>query len=247
MALKSLIEWTDATWNPVTGCSKVSDGCSNCYAERMALRLRAMGNPRYQNGFSVTLHQDLLDLPCSWRKPRKVFVTSMGDLFHDSVPSTFISEVFHTMQSTPQHQYQLLTKRPERASKLAPSLPWPENVWMGTTIESSNVLYRIDHLREIPASVLFISAEPLLTDLEELPLQGIDWVIVGGESGPGARPMKADWVRSIRDQCLSASVAFFFKQWGGTNKRATGRILDGCTWDQMPQTESKRQKACIET
>lgn len=235
MALNSSIEWTDATWNPVTGCTKVSQGCKHCYAERLALRLQAMGNPRYTNGFALTLHHDLLDLPLAWKTPRRVFVNSMSDLFHKDVPVDFIAKVFETIIRTPQHQYQILTKRPERAAALAWHLPWPQNVWMGTSVESAEVVHRIDHLRQVPAYIRFLSIEPLLAPIPNLPLNDIHWVIVGGESGPKARPVQAEWVRSIRDQCLAANVAFFFKQWGGVNKKAIGRLLDGQTWDEMPR------------
>lgn len=234
MAARSSIEWTDATWNPVTGCTKVSQGCKFCYAERFAIRLQAMGNPRYDNGFRVTLHHDLVDLPLRWRKPRKIFVASMSDLFHDDVPFEFIHAVFQTIVVTPQHIYQVLTKRVHRAAELVPRLPWPPNLWIGTSVESEEVVGRIEYLRRIPAKVRFLSLEPLLGPLPNLPLEGINWVIVGGESGPGARPLDPDWVRDIRDQCLRRRIPFFFKQWGGRNKKATGRSLDGRTWDEFP-------------
>lgn len=234
MAARSSIEWTDATWNPVTGCTKVSQGCKFCYAERFAIRLQAMGNPRYDNGFRVTLHHDLVDLPLRWRKPRKIFVASMSDLFHDDVPFEFIHAVFQTIVVTPQHIYQVLTKRIHRAAELVPRLPWPPNLWIGTSVESEEVVGRIEYLRRIPAKVRFLSLEPLLGPLPNLPLEGINWVIVGGESGPGARPLDPDWVRDIRDQCLRRRIPFFFKQWGGRNKKATGRSLDGRTWDEFP-------------
>jgi len=234
VAARSSIEWTDATWNPVTGCTKVSQGCKFCYAERFAIRLQAMGNPRYDNGFRVTLHHDLVDLPLRWRKPRKIFVASMSDLFHDDVPFEFIHAVFQTIVVTPQHIYQVLTKRIHRAAELVPRLPWPPNLWIGTSVESEEVVGRIEYLRRIPAKVRFLSLEPLLGPLPNLPLEGINWVIVGGESGPGARPLDPDWVRDIRDQCLRRRIPFFFKQWGGRNKKATGRSLDGRTWDEFP-------------
>lgn len=236
MASGSSIEWTEATWNPVTGCTKISQGCKNCYAERMAKRLKAMGNPRYADGFSVTLHDDLLDLPLQWRTPRLIFVNSMSDLFHPDVPVDFIQQVFTTMERASQHTFQILTKRPARAASLSAVLPWPENVWMGTSVESTEVVHRITSLQVIPAAVRFLSVEPLLGPIPNLPLAGIHWAIVGGESGPGARPMEADWVRQIRDLCVGQKVPFFFKQWGGTNKKATGRTLDGRTWDEMPNT-----------
>lgn len=231
---KSSIEWTEATWNPVTGCTKISQGCKHCYAERLARRLQAMGNPRYANGFRVTLHYDLLDLPLKWHKPKLIFVNSMSDLFHPDVPTEFIQQVFETMVRASHHTFQILTKRPARAAEIAHLLPWPENVWMGTSVESHEVLHRVAALKAIPATVRFLSLEPLLGPIPNLPLDGIHWVIVGGESGPGARPMNPEWVRQIRDQCIRHGVAFFFKQWGGTNKKITGRILDGRTWDEMP-------------
>lgn len=238
MAGNSSIEWTQATWNPVTGCTKISQGCKHCYAERMAKRLQAMGNVRYTNGFSVTLHHDLLDLPLRWHKPKLIFVNSMSDLFHPDVPFSFIQKVFATMVKASNHTFQILTKRPARAAEVAHALPWPKNVWMGTSVESADVVHRIASLQVIPAAVRFLSLEPLLGPIPDLPLTGIHWVIVGGESGPGARPMKADWVRQIRDRCIEHNVAFFFKQWGGTNKKAAGRILDGRTWDQLPTPET---------
>ena len=234
MADQSAIEWTDATWNPVTGCDKVSTGCKNCYAERLAPRLRAMGNRRYRNGFQVTLHHDLLNLPSGWRRPRRVFVNSMSDLFHDRVPLGFIQKVHDTIEQCPQHTFQILTKRPERALKCASSLPWPPNLWMGTSVENAACTHRIDTLRLIPAQVRFLSLEPLLGPLDDLDLQGIHWVITGGESGPGARAVNPSWVERIRDQCLTADVPFFFKQWGGVNRKQTGRTMDGRTWDEFP-------------
>ncbi|WP_409305594.1 DUF5131 family protein [Peribacillus sp. SCS-155] len=234
MAGNSSIEWTDATWNPVTGCNKLSQGCKNCYAERMAKRLVAMGNPRYKNGFNVTLHYDLIDLPYKWRKPRKVFVNSMSDLFHKQVPLEFIQKVFNTMIGTPQHTYQFLTKRSERLLKLSPNLPWAPNIWAGTSVENDDVTFRVNHLRKTPAFIRFLSCEPLIGPLTNLDLEGIHWVIVGGESGPGARPIEADWVRYIRDKCEKEDVAFFFKQWGGVQKHRFGRILDDRTYDEYP-------------
>lgn len=234
MAFESAIEWTNSTWNPITGCTKVSQGCKNCYAERMAKRLKAMGNPRYVNGFNVTLHEDLLDLPLRWKTPRLIFVNSMSDLFHPDVPIRFIERVFQTMNEAQHHTFQVLTKRPDRALEIAKVLKWSKNIWMGTSVESQEVIERVRILQRIPAAVRFLSLEPLLGPLTRIPLKGIDWVIVGGESGPGARPMEANWVRNIRDQCLRKGVRFFFKQWGGTNKRLSGRTLDGRTWDDMP-------------
>lgn len=234
MATLSKIEWTEATWNPVTGCTKVSEGCRNCYAATMAKRLHAMGNPRYVNEFNVTLHHDLIETPLSWKKPRRIFVNSMSDLFHKDVPLEFIRAVFRTMEQASQHTFQILTKRPERLLEIADQLPWPSNVWQGVSVEDERVIHRIDTLREIPAQVRFLSCEPLIGALNNMNLEGIHWVIAGGESGPGARPMKAEWARDIRDQCLEQEVAFFFKQWGGVQKHRTGRILDERTWDEYP-------------
>jgi protein gp37 len=235
MADHSKIEWTQATWNPVTGCSKVSAGCKNCYAERLAARLQAMGNPRYRNGFEVTLHPDLIELPKRWREPRLIFVNSMSDLFHERVPLEFIQRVFATMQACPQHTFQVLTKRSARLRQVSALLSWPPNVWMGVSVEDARVLHRIHDLQCVPAAVRFLSCEPLIGPLDDLPLDGIHWVIVGGESGPGARPMQADWVRSILRQCRRANVPFFFKQWGGVRKDLTGRKLNGRTYDEMPE------------
>ncbi|MCL6505398.1 MAG: phage Gp37/Gp68 family protein [Bryobacteraceae bacterium] len=234
MATKSTIEWAEMTWNPVTGCTKVSEGCRHCYAERMALRLRAMGNRRYATGFEVTLHDDLVNLPRSLGQPRVIFVNSMSDLFHEDVPEEFIGRVFETMAACPQHTFQVLTKRSRRLRDMAERLPWPQNVWIGVSVENQRVLCRIDDLRQVPASVRFLSCEPLLGPLDDLDLKGIAWVIVGGESGPGARPMKPEWVESILNQCRRARVAFFFKQWGGTRKDITGRALNGRTYDELP-------------
>ena len=234
MALRSSIEWTECTWNPVTGCSKVSEGCRNCYAERMALRLKAMGKDRYRNGFRVTMQPDLVDLPSSWRQPRLIFVNSMSDLFHRDVPDEFIKDIFETMQMCPQHTFQVLTKRADRLAAISPSLPWADNIWMGVSIENSDHYDRIRLLATTPARVKFLSCEPLLGRLRRLPLSKIDWVIVGGESGPRARSMDRDWVAEIRDQCVGKTLPFFFKQWGGRNKKAAGRRLDGRLWDEMP-------------
>lgn len=232
----SKIEWTEATWNPVTGCTKYSSGCLNCYAARMAKRLKAMGQPNYRNGFKVTCHPQMLSLPLKWRKPRMIFVNSMSDMFHADVPFDFIRRVFDVMAQAEQHTFQVLTKRAERLAQLAPKLSWPENVWMGVTVENADHLHRIDALRTIPAHVRFLSLEPLLGPLPKLKLKDIHWVIVGGESGPGARPMDPVWVKDIRDRCLHAGVPFFFKQWGGVRKNKAGRLLDGRTWDDMPST-----------
>ena len=235
------IEWTESTWNPVTGCSRVSAGCLNCYAERMARRLHAMGQPSYRNGFEVTCHPNLLSRPLAWKQSQMVFVNSMSDLFHEDVPEVFIRQVFDVMRRAHWHQFQILTKRSERARELAAALDWSENVWMGVTVEQTRFRFRIDHLREVPAAVRFLSLEPLLGPLKNLDLGLIDWVIVGGESGPGARPMQESWLRDIRDQCIGQGVRFFFKQWGGVHKKKAGRILEGRTWDQTPE----RREECL--
>ena len=234
MGIDSKIEWTESTWNPVTGCTKISSGCLNCYAERMALRLKAMGQPNYRNGFKVTCHRHTLDMPLRWKKPQMIFVNSMSDLFHKDVQVDFILDIFSTMRQTQQHQYQILTKRAERLAELSSVLPWRGNIWMGVTVESADYKYRIDDLRYTGANIKFLSLEPLLSDIGKLNLDGIDWVIVGGESGPGARPIKIEWVRNIREQCIDRNVPFFFKQWGGINKKKAGRLLDDVTWDEMP-------------
>jgi protein gp37 len=234
MASKSSIEWTEMTWNPVTGCTKVSQGCKNCYANRMALRLKAMGSERYNNGFKPTIHEDLVDLPKKWRKPRTIFVNSMSDLFHEDIPESFIRRVFDTMRDCPQHTFQVLTKRSKRLLNLGSSFDWPSNVWMGVSVENADVISRIRDLAEVPAKVRFLSCEPLLGPLERMPLGGIHWVIVGGESGPRSRPMQASWVESIQMQCQEAEVPFFFKQWGGVRKHRTGRTLNGRIFDEMP-------------
>jgi protein gp37 len=234
MGIDSKIEWTESTWNPVTGCTKISSGCLNCYAERMARRLKAMGQPNYRNGFKVTCHRHTLDMPLRWKSAQMVFVNSMSDLFHKDVPDDFILDIFSTMRQAQQHQYQILTKRAERLEQLSPELSWEENIWMGVTVEAADYKYRIDYLRYTGAKIKFLSLEPLLGDLGELNLDEIDWVIVGGESGPGARPIEIEWVRDVREQCRAQNVPFFFKQWGGVNKKKTGRLLDGRTWDEMP-------------
>jgi protein gp37 len=234
MAQTSSIEWTDATWNPVTGCTKISPGCKFCYAERMAKRLEAMGQPRYRHGFRLTLQPDVLEVPLHWKKPRMIFINSMSDLFHSDVPLDYIRQCFDVMQQARQHVFQVLTKRPERVAEVADSLPWPENVWMGTSVENAEYVWRVRELAKVPAYVRFLSIEPLLGPIRRLPLKGIHWVIVGGESGPGAREMKHEWVTTIRDQCVHRGVPFFFKQWGGVQKSRTGRELDGTTWSQTP-------------
>jgi protein gp37 len=234
MAINSSIEWTEATWNPLSGCTKISPGCKHCYAERMALRLQAMGQANYVNGFTLTLHEDALELPLRWKKPQTIFVNSMSDMFHLRVPREFISKAFHVMQRAHWHRFQVLTKRSERLLSLSPQLPWVSNIWMGVSVENEAYTYRIDHLRETGAVVKFLSLEPLLGPLDNLCLDGIDWVIVGGESGPGARLMRPEWATSIRDQCINADVPFFFKQWGGVRKKKLGRTLEERTWDEMP-------------
>lgn len=251
MASNSSIEWTDATWNPVAGCTPVSAGCRNCYAARMALRLSHMpgttgrkyeGTAKRTSGAlpmftgKITLDRDSLDLPQSWRMPRLIFVNSMSDVFHEDVPLDYIREIFDVMESCPRHTFQVLTKRPERAREIAGRLPWPKNIWMGTSVEDSRVVRRIEDLRDVPAHIRFLSCEPLIGPLGGLKLRGIHWVIVGGESGPGARPMKEEWVLDIKANCEERHVPFFFKQWGGTNKKAAGRLLLGQSWDAMPRT-----------
>lgn len=228
------------TWNPVTGCTKVSPGCKHCYAERMAKRLKLMGNLRYRNGFSVTLHEDLITAPTRWKAPRLVFVNSMSDLFHEGVPFEFIQRVFGTMSRCPQHQFQVLTKRAERLVELAGLLSWPPNVWMGVSVESQDHAWRAELLRLVPAAVRFLSVEPLLSPIDQLPLMGIHWVIVGGESGPSARPMQQEWVESILKQCRAFGVPFFFKQWGGVVKHRSGRVLHGRTYGEMPNPSTSR-------
>ena len=231
---QSNIEWTTFTWNPVTGCNKISPGCKHCYAERMAQRLQAMGQPNYANGFELTIHEHMLERPLQWKTPQIIFVNSMSDLFHKDVPFDFIQRVFDVMQRAFWHQFQILTKRSERLLELNSQLEWPQNVWMRVSVENKDYTFRIDHLRKTGAYVKFLSLEPLLGPLSNLDLDGIDWVIVGGESGPGARPIAEEWVIKIREQCLSLGIPFFFKQWGGTKKKKTGRILQGRTWNEMP-------------
>ena len=241
MAQNSKIEWTESTWNPCTGCSKISAGCKNCYAERMALRLQAAGSPNYRNGFRITLHEHVLEVPLRWRQPRTIFVNSMSDLFHEKVPFDFIHEVFNVISRASHHRFQVLTKRSERLGQLSPKLHWPANLWMGVTVENADYISRIDDLRKTAASVKFMSLEPLLGSIPQLNLKGIDWVIVGGESGPGARPMNREWAVDIRDQCIAAEVPFFFKQWGGVNKKLAGRKLQGRTYSQMPRANTHLQ------
>lgn len=234
MAHNSSIEWTESTWNPVTGCTKISPGCKNCYAERMAKRLHAMGQENYRNSFDVTLHEHVVKKPVDWKKPQTIFVNSMSDLFHEAVPLEFISKIFNAMNTALQHRFQVLTKRSERLNELDSNFKWTDNIWMGVSIESDKYLSRIDNLRGTGAKIKFLSLEPLLGPLPEMDLSEIDWVIVGGESGPRSRSMEKEWVLDIRDQCLKAKVPFFFKQWGGFSKKKNGRLLEGEIWDQMP-------------
>lgn len=231
---KSSIEWTESTWNPVTGCNKISPGCQNCYAERMSRRLHAMGQHNYRNGFKLTLQEHMLEVPLRWKKPQTIFVNSMSDLFHKDVPLDYIQRVFEVMNKANWHRYQVLTKRADRLAELSPNLEWSPHIWMGVSVETKEYTNRIDYLRQTGAHIKFLSIEPLLGPLPNLNLEGIDWAIVGGESGPGARFMDPKWVVDIRDQCKRSGVAFFFKQWGGVNKKRTGRELDGRTWSEMP-------------
>lgn len=234
MSDQSGIEWTDATWNPVTGCTQVSPGCKNCYASRLAKRLQAMGSHRYRNGFRLTTHAGALRLPMTWRRPRRIFVNSMSDMFHERLPLHFIRQVFEVMVEADWHLFQVLTKRAERLREIAPTLPWPANVWQGVSVENAQYAWRARALADVPAAVRFLSVEPLLGPIPELPLEGIHWVIVGGESGPGHRPIDPAWAREIRDQCSDADVPFFFKQWGGRTPKTGGRSLDGVVWDGFP-------------
>lgn len=232
----SKIEWTEKTWNPVTGCKKISPGCKHCYAERMAARLQAMGQANYQNGFQLTLQEHMLELPLRWKKPQTIFVNSMSDLFHKDVPLEYIQRVFAVMNNAHWHRFQVLTKRSERLLELNPKLIWTPNIWMGVSVENADYIYRIDDLRNTNAAIKFLSIEPLIGPLpKQMNLKGIDWAIVGGESGPEARPMEESWVLDIQKQCQKMGVAFFFKQWGGVNKKKTGRTLLGRTWDEMPE------------
>lgn len=235
MSGKTKIEWTESSWNPVTGCTPISAGCQHCYAARFAKRLKAMGNPRYTNAFNVTIHEDLIDAPLSWKTPQMIFVNSMSDLFHDDIPDDVIRRIFATMNNAPIHTFQVLTKRAERLADLAPSLQWGKNIWMGVSIEDTGTIYRADLLRQTNAQIKFISAEPLLSSLSGLNLRGIDWLIVGGESGPGARPMLEEWVLELKDAANRGDVAFFFKQWGGLNKKRTGSLLQGIEYKNFPK------------
>ena len=237
MSNKTKIEWTECSWNPVTGCTKISEGCKHCYAATFAKRLKAMHNPRYQNEFEVTIHEDLISSPLKWKSPRKIFVNSMSDIFHEELPDEVILSIFRTMNEASWHTFQVLTKRSERLSRLSSQITWTSNIWMGVTIESEEYIFRAKHIRDSGAKVKFISAEPLLSDLSSLELEGIDWIIVGGESGHGSRPMKEEWVINLRDKAHNSNTAFFFKQWGGFNKKKNGRLLEGKTYDEYPQVE----------
>lgn len=234
MASNSSIEWTESTWNPLTGCTKISPGCKNCYAERMAIRLQAMGQPNYIHGFKLTMHDHVLELPLHWKKPRPILVNSMSDLFHKQVPVEYIHRAFNIMGRANWHQFQILTKRSDRLLDLNDELLWMPHIWMGVSVENREYAFRIDHLRRTRARVKFLSLEPLLGPLANLNLKGIDWVIVGGESGPRARPMDQSWVIDIQKQCQHSGVPFFFKQWGGVNRKKVGRKLGGREWDEMP-------------
>jgi protein gp37 len=234
----SKIEWTEASWNPVTGCTKVSEGCRNCYAERMAKRLQAMGNPNYKDGFALRLQRHMLELPLSWKSPRKIFVNSMSDFFHEQIPLSYIQEIFAVMRTADHHIFQVLTKRSARLLACSPEIDWPENVWMGVTVENAEATERVRHLVQTGAAVKFLSCEPLLSPLKKLDLDGIDWVIAGGESGPGSRPMREEWALELRDRCLASATPFFFKQWGGVQKKRAGRLLDGVLWSEFPATAS---------
>ncbi len=234
--VKSKIEWTESTWNPITGCTKISSGCKFCYAEIMAKRLKAMGQIKYQNGFKLTLHPETLNEPYNWKKPKVIFVNSMSDLFHKDVPIEYIQQIFSVMNDNPQHVFQILTKRADvlHYYDMEEWLNWTHNIWMGVTVEDYSVIKRIDFLRQTGAKVKFLSCEPLLTDLPNLNFNNIDWVIVGGESGRTPRPIKEEWVLNIQQQCKNQSTAFYFKQWGGTNKKKNGRLLKGKIYDEMP-------------
>lgn len=232
---KSKIEWTESTWNPVSGCTKISRGCDNCYAERMAMRLKAMGTRGYENGFEVTMHPHALEKPLKMKKPQVIFVNSMSDIFHEKIPDEFIFEIFEVMNKAHWHTFQVLTKRPKRLAKLAEKLNWTENIWMGVTVEANEYADRVDYLRDCPAKIKFLSLEPLIDSVDKLDYRGIDWVIAGGESGYGARVMQKEWVLEIRDRCENENIDFFFKQWGGINKKKAGRLLDGKYYDAMPE------------
>jgi len=245
MADNSSIEWTESTWNPVTGCDKISPGCKHCYAERMANRLQKMGMHQYKDGFKLALQPEALKLPHKWKKPRTIFVNSMSDLFHENVPLEYIQKVFEVMNDTPYHTYQILTKRSTRMKQLAPKLKWTKNIWMGVSVENQTFTKRIDDLRLVPAAVRFLSIEPLIGAINTINLEGIDWVIVGGESGPRARPIKEEWVQILRDICILNGVPFFFKQWGGVNKKAAGRLLENKIWSQLPKPKIRTPEYLI--
>lgn len=238
---QSKIEWTEMTWNPTTGCTKISAGCKNCYAETLSKRLLAMGNKKYQNGFDLTLHPDTLLVPYSWKRSKMVFVNSMSDLFHADIPFDYLNRVFNVMNECDQHTFQVLTKRAEYLHEISPKLNWSPNIWMGVSVESKEFEFRIELLRKTNAFIKFLSIEPMIGPIPELELSGIDWVIVGGESGFGARPIKKEWVLDIQKQCKIANVPFFFKQWGGANKKKNGRILNGKTYNGMPTIELNDQ------
>jgi protein gp37 len=240
MADKSAIEWTDATWNPVTGCTQISPGCDHCYAMTFAERFRGVEGHPYANGFDLTVRSDRLLLPLKWKRPRRIFVNSMSDLFHEKVPKPFIHQIFQTMEAGNWHTYQLLTKRPHRIVRLVDELPWPAHVWVGVSVELANFAWRVDRLRQVPSAVRFISAEPLLGPLDDICLDGIDWVITGGESGARSRPCNYEWVARLRDRCISEGIAFFHKQWGGRTPKANGRQIDGRTWNEFPNPSPQR-------
>jgi protein gp37 len=235
MSTASKIEWTETTWNPVTGCTKISEGCRNCYAERLSGRLKLMGLNHYVNGFNLTTHEDSLEQPLKWKRPQMIFVNSMSDLFHENVPLEFIQRVFQVMAECPQHTFQVLTKRSERLRELASFLPWPRNIWMGVSVENAAVVYRIRDLQQVSAAIRFISFEPLIGPIDNFPAEGIGWAIVGGESGPHARQLNPEWVEPIFETCRDFNIPFFFKQWGGTNKKKTGRLLHGQIYDERPE------------
>jgi len=237
MAQKSKIEWTESTWNPITGCTKISEGCQNCYAEKMAARLQSMGQEKYKNGFKLSLHPNELEKPLKWKKSQVIFVCSMSDLFHKDVPSEYIIKVFEIMNKAHWHTFQVLTKRSERLLEFIDKVDWTPNIWLGVTVESQNYTSRVNDLVKTPASVKFLSIEPMISEIKEIPLKGVDWVIVGGESGTSSRYLDPSWVISVKNQCVKANVPFFFKQWGGVNKKKNGRLLEGRTWSEQPRQQ----------
>ena len=247
MASISKIEWTEASWNPTTGCTKISPGCKNCYAERLAIRLKAMGQKNYQNGFELTQHENILNLPLTWKKPKIIFVDSMSDLFHQTISKDFIYKTFNTMNKAHWHRYQILTKRSKRLISLNKTLKWSNNIWMGISVENQDYVYRIDDLKNCDAKIKFVSFEPLLGPINNLDLKGLDWIIVGGESGIGARPIKQEWIIEIRDKCQQENIPFFFKQWGGINKKKNGRQLEGKIWDEMPISKNQLEINMVNT